>query len=375
MKLTTIFNPIIYSALAGPLLVSSIYAAGLDYLSANAAAVVVGSVNSRIEGPNQVSFALNIARVLVGTDPGSSTVQVSHEWAGTLRASETVAQTLSGMWFLTKKDSGDWDVIVSRPSQGVRTVLSLFLPSLLTPPGANSPFAYSAGTSPLDALVYEVAAGVQSSPAATPDADPTIILDAFGSLDTTAVQSVLTTGLRSGNPGFQAVALAAALGLGLPGAIQQLVQLWPTIANDTHATYVASVLRNSWRDPAPAGIAQLGSVVAAEPAGTVLHGAAIKALAAIHTAETLPLLAGLLSSADPDEQAQAIYGLSAFANGCPTQGPNNVVSMAYLQCDQPSTYRTPETFANFGFSRGTAAQEANLAAFWQSWWSSHAELH
>ena len=346
-----------------------LHGAGLEYLNAHATAIVVGSVTSRIEDLEQVVFTINIARVLKGSVAGSS-VSVIHPWAGLLRRSgQLVNQSLVGIWFLSTNDaSGNWDVLIARPSAGVRTMLGLYLPASPTPP--TGAYAYPPTTALIDALVYETAAGVQSS-----NADPGLLLGAFDSIDTPAIRAMFATSLSSKDPGTQAVALAGSLERALPGAIQHLVDLWPTINSNTHASDVVSALASSWRDATPAAVQQLAAFAAGVPAGSDIRNASVRALAAIHTTETLPFLASLLSSADANEQERSVYGLSAFANGCPMQTPDNVVSMAYLQCTQPSTYRTTETFANFGFRPGPPDEETVLVSFWQTWWNSHPELH
>ncbi len=341
--------------------------AGLEYLSTNANAVVVGSVTSRVEGLSQVSFTIEVARVLSGSVPGAS-VSVVHSWAGLLRGPARVLnQPLYGIWFLRSNAPGSWDVLTARPL-GVRTILGLFLPASPTPP--SGPYAYRPGTPVLDALVYEVAAGVQWA-----NEDPALLVDAFDSTDVPAVEAVLNTCLASADPGFKAVGLAGMLERQRPGVIEQLVRLWPAISGDPHWRYVASALRDSWRDPTPDAVRQLTSMAMAAPVGDEARVAAVGALAAIHTKETLPFLAGLLSSGDPIEQAQAVYGLSSFANGCPMKTRGNIVSMAYLQCDQPGVYKTRDTVANFGFRVGTAEQQSALVSFWQAWWDNHRELH
>ena len=99
------------------------------------------------------------------------------------------------------------------------------------------------------------------------------------------------------------------------------------------------------------------------------------ALAAIHTRETLPFLATLLTSSDSEERMKGVFGLSSFANGCPSQTPANVASMGYLQFSNPSPYRTPATIANFGFLSAPTVQEGQLVSFWLSWWAGQADLH
>jgi len=271
------------------------------------------------------------------------------------------------MWFLSGGGAEAWDVLTARPL-GMRTVLGLFLPVSRGP--LSGPYAYPAGTPFVDALVYEVAAGVQST-----GADPGILLGALDSLDTPAVQAVLKACIASGKPAFQAVGLAASLDRQSPGAVQQLARLWSAISNDPHREEVVAALRDSWRDPAPDAVRQLAATAKAEPVGSDLFAAAVRALAAIHTEESLPLLAELLHSASREERTQAIYGLSSFANGCPMKTRSNIVSMAYLQCHEPSAYRTADTVANFSFRPGTQDQQAALVSFWRDWWTAHPELH
>lgn len=344
-----------------------LHGAGLDYLAQEASAVVVGSVANRMEGPREVSFTIDVERVLSGSVPGPA-LSVVHPWRGLLRSPSRIDQPIRGMWFLKKEASGEsWNVLTASPL-GVRTIRGLYLPALLTAPG--DPYNYPADTPILDALVYEVTAGVQSS-----GEEPGILMGAFDGINTPVVLEMLRTCLAAGEPGLQAVGIAGSLQRQAPGAIDHLVRLWPVVSADPQSRYVVSALRDAWRDPAPDAVRQLVSMAATEPVGSELLTAAIWALAAIHTKEALPFLASLLYGASLDEQERSIYGLSAFANGCPPQTRGNIVSMEYLQCDQPSAYKTAETEANFAFRMGTLDQQPSLVSFWQNWWVSHPELH
>jgi hypothetical protein len=284
---------------------------------------------------------------------------------------QSVSQHLSGMWFLTGGSSSGWDVLESRP-RGHGIFPGLFLPASATPPAGS--YAYPVNTPRLDALVYEVAAGVTLA-----NEDPRILTGAFYALetptDTAAVRQVLATCIASGSPGLQAVGVAGDLERGVPGAIQELVKLWPNITADPNLDEVVAALSDSWRDATPGSVQQLASFAATAQSGSDIRRAAVRALASIHSRETLPFLASLLSSADEAEQERAVYGISAFANGCPMQTKDNVLSMSYLQCNQVGPYKNSETSANFGFRPGPPDQEAALASFWQSWWNNHPELH
>jgi hypothetical protein len=173
--------------------------------------------------------------------------------------------------------------------------------------------------------------------------------------------------------GFQTIGLAGMLENQDLGAVVQLERAWALVNVDPNRFRVVIALRESFRNPDPGTVTELAKW-SANVTGDV-RNAAIRALTSIHTREALPFLATLLGSTDPQEQAQAVIGLSAFANACPMQTAANVVSMAYLHCPGSPIYTTPETKANYAFRIGTPEQEASLVSFWKQWWANHPELH
>ncbi len=160
-----------------------------------------------------------------------------------------------------------------------------------------------------------------------------------------------------------------------PGAVARLSQLWPAIGGDRNKRFVLSALADSFRDTTPASIQQLGALLDATSTTPDLRGAAINALAAIHTRATLPFLAALLASSDSSEQMKAVIGLSSFANGCASQTPANVKTLTYAMIPQSAPYQTKDTVANFAFQSVPPEREAQLVAFWTAWWAAHPELH
>lgn len=185
-----------------------------------------------------------------------------------------------------------------------------------------------------------------------------------------AVSTVILAYLSSPNAAFQSAGVAIGLAQGRSDALANLIRLWPSISKDPASLYVVNSLRDSYRDTSPASVRQIADI-SADSRFAELRPAALRALAFIHTKEALPSLAALLESADRNEQMLGVIGLSAFANGCPVQTSDNVVSLEYLQFRDPSPYRTPETIANFAFRRGPAEQEAELISFWRNWWNAN----
>jgi hypothetical protein len=150
-------------------------------------------------------------------------------------------------------------------------------------------------------LVLEVAAGVVSA-----GEDPAVLLGAIDSMNTPAVDVAVENFLNSADPSLKAVELAGSLARQKPGVTQHLVRWWPTIASSRHRQDVLAALAHSWRDPAPEGVRHLASLAQGAAVGSELRAAAIKALAAIHTTDALPLLATLLASEDPAERLQGL---------------------------------------------------------------------
>ena len=72
---------------------------------------------------------------------------------------------------------------------------------------------------------------------------------------------------------------------------------------------------------------QLAQLADANTTSADLRNAAVWAIAAIHTKESLPFLASLVSSSDPYEQGRGITGLSSFANGCPSETPDSASAL------------------------------------------------
>jgi hypothetical protein len=340
--------------------------------AATADAIVVGNVATRFEGPDNVSFDINVERVLKG-DSSLRTIHISYQWTGIGNAISSnqkrqIDARIRGIWCLQHTPSG-WDVLAVRNSPfGIGRLLWPVADAL--PPD----YQYSPSAPLLDILTYEIAAGHETG------GHPEEMIGATGTSNTPALQTVFAHLLTSQKPALRAVAIAGMLSGGQQDSIAKLGQYWPTISADRNASLVLRALRYAFRDTTPGSILQLAQLADAQSTSVELRQAAIWAVSSIHTRESMPFLAGLLLSSDPDERARAVFGMSSFANGCPPQTLDNVKSMEYLQFKNPSLYRNVETIAHFtlGSSTNISAGDQTLVrfvAFWQDWWDHHPELH
>ena len=128
--------------------------------------------------------------------------------------------------------------------------------------------------------------------------------------------------------------------------------------------------------PIPQSTAILGQIVSNANIPLDFRKAAAHALASIHTSATLPYLSMLLQDSRPALRAEAIGGLSAFANGSAAQTPANTATLKYLQIPKSAQYQTSDTLANGARGEQAISQnEPKYLSSWTTWWQQHrAEL-
>jgi len=315
-----------------------------------------------------------VETVFKGDAGGSTVIQVSHAWSHPGKvlvsrplSSVSVGLYLHGIWCLQRTGASTWDLIPRGGLGGDPSSLYWITPSTL--PAVYQP---PSGACLLDTLMLQAAAGVEAV-GVNPRDLQNVIETYPPAPPSPAVQTILARFATSSTPGFRETGVAGLLETGAPGAIAQLSQLGAAI-NPQYAGTIALALEQSFRDTTPSSVAQLAQYANATTTSAAMRKAAVRALAAIHTKEALPFLAALLSSSDPWEQGQGVFGLGAFANGCPPQTPGNVISMDYLAFKNPSPFKTADTVANFSFGGNPAAGDpalAKLVTFWQAWWQTN----
>lgn len=360
-SLTAVLTCLLVSGGTGTLL----RAVSLSDLTPSASAIVVGGVTSRVQSASSVSFDINVERVLSGAVSGP-VLHASHQWRqDPAIAAGTFAFGLQGIWFLTTPTGSTWDVLTA--TSGF-TVASLYLPALAQRP--SGAYAYPDGSPLQDVLAYEIAAGIVGT-----GSDPAVLLEALGTLDSAAIETVLANFRTAQNPALEAVGLAGLVLRAQPGALTDVVQMWPSIGADPHSALVVTMLRDAWRASDATSVEELSAISGNPALPDEVQSASLRALSSIHTSEALPALAALLESSSPSEQMLGIFGLASFANGCPIQTRDNTASLAYLFCNPSGPYGNQETLQNFALAGASTTQVSAAISFWQQWWTSHPELH
>jgi HEAT repeats len=339
-------------------------AASLQDLVSKSDLIVVGAVQTRTESEDEVRFDILVQRVLKGEQP-PPVLHVTHAWkqVGVFlhrSSASPIDAELDGIWFL-QKDATTWDVLPVRGPDGI--IPDLFLPAVLSD---SETATYAASTPVTDKVVLELGAALHSS-----NVQPEVLLQTLGGLDSGAVDKVVNDFLQSSNDAFHAVALSVLLDRGKLSGLQYLGSMWPGISKAEAKDHVIFALRESFRNTTPESTTALVGIATRSASSPDLRAAAIHALSAMHTKESVPFLASLLTSSDPNDQLQAIIGISSFANGCPAQTPANIASLEYMHFTNPSPYRNDQTIASFAFGPVESQRQAELAGFWSTWWTEH----
>jgi len=127
---------------------------------------------------------------------------------------------LYGVWCLKRSTPSTWDVLTLRGRGD--DVGDLFWSASAV---LQTAYQYSPSTTPADKVALEVAAGLAAAGRA-----PEELLNALGSSNTPAAQSVLSNFLNSPAPRFRAAGLAGLLSRGQPGSVASFGALWPSSA-------------------------------------------------------------------------------------------------------------------------------------------------
>lgn len=358
-------------------IVGTLLAASLSYasliapqsvadLEQNATLIVVASATAAPNGITN-SVLLNVIRVVKGDNTlTGSTITV--KWTPTSANAGAVGPG-AGIWFLQQSSTG-WNLLPV--VQGNVPLVMTYYPTSAT--GALiAAYAYASTASTTDKLASELSSAIESSTDA--GSLPLASLN-YGTLE--QLQSPVITALyqrlsRSGSPQQQALGFAGLVRQGRSAALTSAATVATGFAGYPVENGILLLsIRDQFRASDGSSVKALGQIAADTTANQPFREAAAHALAAIHTTESLPFLAQLLSDGDATLRVEAIGGLSSFANGLPAQTASGTPSLAHLQLPVGGPYQTPETIANFAMgSQAIEQNESRYLTFWQTWWSEH----
>jgi len=186
-----------------------------------------------------------------------------------------------------------------------------------------------------------------------------------------AVTKTLFQTVRTGTqPELRFLALARAMKAGDPTALGEVASNAAVLPQLLARHFVSLAIAGQGFSASPELVAPL-SVIAgcADPS---LQVSAADALMSIHTQATLPALASLLSSADPQTRELAMKGLSRFVDNLPSATRQNVINLKSIMPQGPAPYKTADTDRYSLSTRSLVnapESEAAYLQFWKSWWA------
>ena len=247
----------------------------LNYLAGTADAVVVGSINTRLEDANRVSFSISVERVIKG-EANMKVAHVLHPWKrlgielSSRGSNKPIDAPVYGMWFLQRAGPSEWDVIPANGRDGM--LFNLYLPAAQVLPQR---YTTKLATSVIDSIVVEFAAGAEAERNRLRTA-----VELLKTIQTPAIGTVTDAYVTSSTPGFQIAGITLALAHNNPDSLSALVRVWPGIRQDLAREYTVTSLRDSFRDVSPAAVTQLAAIID-DGSLPELRSAGIRAIATI----------------------------------------------------------------------------------------------
>lgn len=159
--------------------------------------------------------------------------------------------------------------------------------------------------------------------------------------------------LSNSDPRLVAIGLRGSAYSGDPSLILTVRQKYASVSSSGAWPALLDEIKFYYLNTSPQAIQALGQAATDGSTGADLRAAAAGALSRMHTQQTLPYLATLLSDQDSTIRTMAAGGMASFAN--------NVPIGSHEPATGPWPYRTDDTIAHSAFNL------ANVS-FWRTWW-------
>ena len=335
-------------------------------LNQGATLIVVASVSA---APPQTrisnSLLLRVNRVVKG-DGALTGSAITVNWTPGSSNVGTGA-TGTGLWFLEQSPTG-WTLM---PVVQGNVPLSMAYFPTSSAGSITGAYAYGATASTADKLASEICFAIESSSGAGDFQLASLHYGILEELNSPVVGVMYQRMSTSDIPQHRALGLAGLIRLGNSDALTSASKAAADFASYPAENGILLLnIRDQFRATDGASVNALGQIAADTTTNQPFREAAAHALAAIHTKDSLPYLAQLLSDGGVSLRVEAIGGLSAFANGLSAQTSPGTPSLSHLQLPAGGPYQTAETIANFAIgSQAVEQREFEYLAFWKAWWT------
>jgi hypothetical protein len=179
--------------------------------------------------------------------------------------------------------------------------------------------------------------------------------------------STLQSYAKSPSATLRSLALGAGLLQQKPEYLVQVAEQVGDLSRNLASPHISDGLM-AWTNPDPAALSALATIAHATNGG-VFSRHAVDALMKIHTKDAVPLLVGLLGSADAYLQDVAVRGLSLFVRGAPILSGNQVKAMAYLT-NRPDPQLLDDGISTYVTVMSVPSGEIQeYVSAWKAWWT------
>jgi hypothetical protein len=334
---------LILSITAGPIGRTS-----LSGLTVRSDAIVVGSVQSVFEA-GAVTVTITTEQVLKGAvTPGTLVTLVWPVPQESLPvSSKGRPSTGHGIFFLQRNPSGSWSILsamngdVTWEDTYIHTPPNL--PKTLRDVAAAS---VPVGDSPLDSVFVELTIAAE---AGAPT--PFDLVANFRQSPSPVLAAAFTRFLQ--NPKLEAIGLRGSILTGDPAPLLTIRRDYANLSSSRGWPELLGEIKSYYLNATPVAVQMLGEIATDNTVRDDLRIATAGVLARMHTQQTLPHLATLLSDKNVTVRIFAAGGMASFANNLPIGSHEPAAG--------PWPYRTDDTIAHSAF-------DAANVAFWESWW-------
>ena len=350
--LTALFVPRVVAAPGGR--------RSLAILTTQAEAIVVGAVQT-METNATIDATISVERVLKGTVTSGTSISI--RWTYPITHGEpgppgsALVSSGHGVFFLQHNSDGAWSLLPA--SWGDSRWEDTYIP---TPPSVPSGVTAVASASlppaasALDRVMLEMAVAVEAGAPM-----PFDLIAAFRQSHSPVLAAAFTRLVSNNDPYLRSIGLRGAVVGGDPSVPLTIRQNYTSLSGGAGWLDLVQEIKFYYVNTKVAAVQNLGKVATDTGVGLDLRIATAVALARMHTQQSLPYLASLLSDSNPTLKTAAVGGLASFAN--------NVPIGSHEPAAGPWRYRTDDTIAHSAFDEGTIErQESYYISYWKGWW-------
>ena len=324
-------------------------------LTKDAEAIIIGTLTQVAYANDTLTFTINVERSIKGDLREGSAHSVI--WRDALRSRPHLAgpRSTRGLLFLKRDSGGLWALL---PAFGgyIGDVQRLYygFPATSTPP------ASARALPPLDRVMAELLTAVEAG-GLDPRGGIVDLPRTYRAAPSPAIRAMLVRFADHPSSELRMISLRALLAEGNVAALARVEREQVQLTSDFNGRTLVDDLAQDFANPDRAAIQILGRMATSETGTSPFREAAAKALARMHTKDSLPFLALLLDNASLPLKTFAVGGFAMFANNVP------IGSHHPAPGDWP--YRTDETIAHSAMSEtAISTREAYYVGFWKSWW-------